>query len=149
MHKLIILFGRPSDSIAFLTGWQAFLHMAEQMPGLRREAVSLIESVIYAKGEAPFKIHEFYFDDRAALDAALADARGKEDKGVVPRGRITEIVGPATSGKVTLAEKVLVAAHRERHALVAWLDPSRTCDPDYLHRCGVDLRGIEYGALRR
>ena len=78
MHKLIILFGRPSDSIAFLTGWQAFLHMAEQMPGLRREAVSLIESVIYAKGEAPFKIHEFYFDDRAALDAALASDAGQQ-----------------------------------------------------------------------
>ena len=65
------------------------------------------------------------------LDAALG--------GGLPRGRITEIIGAATSGKVTLAAKVLAAAHAERDALVAWLDLPRTCDPDYLHRCGIDL----------
>ncbi len=66
------------------------------------------------------------------LDAALSI-------GGLPRGRITEIVGPATSGKVTLAAKVLAAAHGEREAVCAWLDLSRTCDPDYLRRCGLDL----------
>jgi len=65
------------------------------------------------------------------LDTALG--------GGLPRGRITEILGPATSGKVTLAAKTLSAAHGEREALVAWLDLPRTCDPDYLHRCGLDL----------
>jgi len=59
--------------------------------------------------------------------------------GGLPRGRITEILGPATSGKVTLAAKTLSTAHGERDALVAWLDLPRTCDPDYLHRCGLDL----------
>ena len=71
------------------------------------------------------------------LDAALVPngARG----GGLPRGRISEIIGPATSGKVTLAAKVLAAAQRERDAIVAWLDLARTCDPDYLDRCGLDL----------
>jgi recombination protein RecA len=71
------------------------------------------------------------------LDAALVPngARG----GGLPRGRISEIIGPVTSGKVTLAAKVLTAAQRERDALVAWLDLGRTCDPDYLDRCGLDL----------
>ena len=41
------------------------------------------------------------------LDAALGI-------GGLPRGRITEIIGPATSGKVTLAAKVLSAAHGTR-----------------------------------
>lgn len=77
MHKLIILFGQPSDPLAFLTGWQAFLQMAEQMPGLRRETVSLIEEVIHGETR-PFKIHEFHFDDRAALDAALASDAGQQ-----------------------------------------------------------------------
>lgn len=72
------------------------------------------------------------------LDAVLTESRFRGGGGL-PRGRITEIVGPATSGKVTLAAKVVAAAHRERGALAAWLDLSRTCDPDYLHRCGVDL----------
>ncbi len=67
----------------------------------------------------------------SALDAALG--------GGLPRGRITEIGGPATSGKVTLAAKALAAAQQDSQALVAWLDLSRTCDPDYLHRCGLAL----------
>ena len=66
-----------------------------------------------------------------ALDAALG--------GGLPRGRITEILGQATSGKLTLAAKTLAAAPAQRDALVAWLDLPRTCDPDYLHRCGLDL----------
>jgi recombination protein RecA len=73
----------------------------------------------------------------AELDVALAP-RGQKGGGL-PRGRISEIIGPATSGKVTLAAKVLASAQRERDALVAWLDPGRTCDPDYLDRCGLDL----------
>jgi recombination protein RecA len=71
------------------------------------------------------------------LDAALAP-HGQRGGGL-PRGRISEIIGPATSGKVTLAAKVLAAAQQERDAIVAWLDLGRTCDPDYLDRCGLDL----------
>lgn len=69
------------------------------------------------------------------LDAALGI-------GGLPRGRISEIMGQATSGKVTLAAKVLSAAHGEPNALVAWMDLSGTCDPGYLHRCGLDLERL-------
>jgi recombination protein RecA len=65
------------------------------------------------------------------LDAALG--------GGLPRGRLTEILGQVTSGKLTLAAKTLAAAQQEPGALVAWFDLPRTCDPDYLHRCGLDL----------
>lgn len=75
----------------------------------------------------------------AELDALL--------DGGLPRGRITEVTGPATSGKLTLAAKVIASAHstamsgahRERDAVAAWIDTWRTCDADYMHRCGVDL----------
>jgi recombination protein RecA len=67
----------------------------------------------------------------AELDALLA--------GGLPRGRISEISGPATSGKLTVAAKVIAAAHRERDAVAAWVDTWHTCDADYLHRCGIDL----------
>jgi recombination protein RecA len=70
-----------------------------------------------------------------ALDAALGI-------GGLPRGRISEVSGRVTSGKLTLAAKVLSAAQREPDALVAWLDLGRTCDPDYLYRCGVDLERL-------
>ena len=59
--------------------------------------------------------------------------------GGLPRGRISEVIGPATSGKLTLAAKVISAAHRERDAVAAWIDTWRTCDADYMHRCGIDL----------
>jgi len=79
MHKLIILFDRPVDAAGFASGWQTFLRLAEQMPGLRRESVSLIEDALYVgSGPRPYKIHEFYFADRAALDAALASAAGQQ-----------------------------------------------------------------------
>jgi recombination protein RecA len=67
----------------------------------------------------------------AELDAELG--------GGLPRGRVTEITGVATSGKVTLAAKVIASAQREREALAAWVDLNRNCDADYLHRCGVSL----------
>lgn len=66
------------------------------------------------------------------LDAALG--------GGLPQGRLSEIAGATTSGKLTLAAKTIAAAHRlDRDALAAWLDLPGTCDPDYLHRCGVVL----------
>lgn len=65
------------------------------------------------------------------LDAALG--------GGVPRGRITELSGQPTSGKATLAARLLASAQADRDALGAWLDLGCTCDPDYLHRCGLDL----------
>ena len=67
----------------------------------------------------------------ADLDALLG--------GGLPRGRISEVIGPATSGKLTLAAKVIAAAHRDRDAVAAWIDTWRTCDADYMHRCGIDL----------
>ena len=68
----------------------------------------------------------------AELDRALG--------GGLPQGRLTEISGPATSGKLTLAAKAISAAHRaDGDALAAWVDLSRTCDPDYLDRCGIAL----------
>ena len=79
MYKLVILFGQPSDLLEFDTGWQAFLGMVEQMAGLRRESVSLVSSMIFGDSKLrPFKIHELYFDDLPALEAALASEAGQQ-----------------------------------------------------------------------
>lgn len=102
MYKLIILFDQPPDPLAFIPGWQTFLQMAEQMPGLRRETVSLIEEAIYGE-TPPFKIHEFHFDDRAALDAALASEVGQQ---------AGEWLHQFTNGNFTL----LIATHQEATA---------------------------------
>ncbi len=60
--------------------------------------------------------------------------------GGIPQGRLTLLSGRTTSGKLTLAYKVLARAQDERPA--ALVDLSRSSDPDYLARCGVRLEGL-------
>ncbi len=67
----------------------------------------------------------------AKLDQALGI-------GGLPIGRVCEIVGPATSGKTTLALKFLVQA-QARGGQVAYVDQALYFDPDYAYRCGMDL----------
>lgn len=58
--------------------------------------------------------------------------------GGIPPGAISLLSGPSTSGKGTLACKLLANAQGP-YGAVALLDLRHTADPDYLHRCGVDL----------
>ena len=69
-----------------------------------------------------------------ALDTALGI-------GGLPHGRISEIVGVPTAGAATLALKTIAEAQASRGAAVI-IDMSRTFDPDYAQRCGVDLRRL-------
>ena len=69
--------------------------------------------------------------------------------GGVPLGAITLLSGRTTSGKLTVAYKLLANAQRDGRGRVAYtvalLDLSRTADPDYLHRCGLDLDALLIG----
>jgi recombination protein RecA len=66
-----------------------------------------------------------------ALDEALGI-------GGLARGRVSELLGPATSGKTTLALKFLAQAQADG-GMVGYVDCARTFDPDYAYRCGLDL----------
>lgn len=64
--------------------------------------------------------------------------------GGVPVSRMTLLSGQTTSGKLTLAYKLLANAQRKGRAKkatqpVAIIDLNQTSDPDYLARCGVCL----------
>ena len=62
--------------------------------------------------------------------------------GGIPRGTITTLYGQPTSGKVTLAARVLAQAQNRGRPVagpVAYIDLAHTCDADYLERCGVRL----------
>lgn len=61
--------------------------------------------------------------------------------GGVPRGRITEIYGPESSGKTTICQHVIAEAQR-RGGLCAYIDAEHALDPLYATRCGVDLNGL-------
>jgi recombination protein RecA len=73
-----------------------------------------------------------------ALDRALGI-------GGLPKGKVCEVVGPATSGKTTLALRFLARAQKGG-GQVAYVDQALYFDPDYAHRCGVDLSRLWVGA---
>ncbi|MFO1539999.1 MAG: recombinase RecA [Chloroflexota bacterium] len=66
-----------------------------------------------------------------ALDLALG-------VGGIPRGRITEIYGPESSGKTTLCQHVLAEAQR-KGGVVAFIDVEHALDPQYARACGVNV----------
>ena len=79
MYKLVILFMKPFAWATFEQGWQKFLGLAEQMPGLRKEVVSDMESLIFGPQALHYKkIHELYFDSQEDLEAALNSEAGQK-----------------------------------------------------------------------
>jgi recombination protein RecA len=66
-----------------------------------------------------------------ALDLALGI-------GGIPRGRITEIFGPESSGKTTLAQHIIAEAQK-RGGTVAYIDAEHALDPSYAANCGVNV----------
>jgi recombination protein RecA len=69
-----------------------------------------------------------------ALDLALG-------VGGIPRGRITEIFGPESSGKTTVCQHVLAEA-QARGGVVAFIDVEHALDPAYARACGVDVENL-------
>jgi len=58
--------------------------------------------------------------------------------GGVPRGRITEIYGPESSGKTTICQHIIAEAQR-MGGVAAFVDAEHALDPLYAQRCGVNL----------
>lgn len=74
----------------------------------------------------------------AHLSTGFAQLDALTGCGGVPLGALTLLSGRSTSGKLTLAYKLLAQAQVPSHT-VALLDLTHSADPDYLSRCGVDL----------
>ncbi len=66
-----------------------------------------------------------------ALDLALG-------VGGIPRGRITEVFGPESSGKTTLCQHFIAEAQR-RGGVAAFIDVEHALDPGYARACGVNV----------
>ena len=58
--------------------------------------------------------------------------------GGLPRGRISEIFGPESSGKTTLALQV-VAQAQKAGGIAAYIDVEHALDPGYAKKLGVDI----------
>ncbi|OGU09779.1 MAG: recombinase RecA [Gemmatimonadetes bacterium RBG_16_66_8] len=68
------------------------------------------------------------------LDAAIGI-------GGIPRGRVTEIFGPESSGKTTLALSVVANAQRTGGA-AAYIDAEHALDVEYAKKLGVDIDNL-------
>jgi len=69
-----------------------------------------------------------------ALDYALG-------VGGLPRGRVTEIYGPESSGKTTLALHVIAEAQKAG-GIAAIVDAEHAFDPTYARKLGVDINAL-------
>jgi len=61
--------------------------------------------------------------------------------GGLPRGRITEVYGPESSGKTTLCLHVIAEAQKTG-AACAFVDMEHALDPTYAAKLGVDVNGL-------
>ncbi len=66
-----------------------------------------------------------------ALDQALG-------VGGIPRGRMTEIFGPESSGKTTLGQHIIAEA-QQQGGTAAYVDVEHCFDPTYASHCGVNV----------
>src|SRR6202161_65107 len=61
--------------------------------------------------------------------------------GGFPRGRISEIFGPESSGKTAVALRVVAEAQR-RDGMAAYIDVEHALDPAYARKLGVDVDNL-------
>ncbi|MBC8333954.1 MAG: recombinase RecA [Anaerolineales bacterium] len=61
--------------------------------------------------------------------------------GGIPRGRITEIYGPESSGKTTICQHI-VAETQKLGGIAAFIDMEHALDPSYALKCGVDVDNL-------
>jgi recombination protein RecA len=85
-------------------------------------------------GEAHQLLVEAIPTGALSLDIALG-------VGGVPRGRITEIYGPESSGKTTICQHIVAEAQR-LGGTCAYVDMEHALDPVYASRCGVDVESL-------
>ncbi len=113
---------------------------AAERPGERGKAVDAAilaiekqfgRGSIMRLGSAERQVVDVIPTGSIALDLALG-------VGGIPRGRMTEIFGPESSGKTTLCQHILAEAQR-KGGVVAFIDVEHALDPGYARACGVNV----------
>jgi recombination protein RecA len=92
------------------------------------------EGTVMRLGEAKHLVVETIPTGSLSLDIALG-------VGGIPRGRVTEIYGPESSGKTTIAQHI-VAEAQKMGGTAAFVDMEHALDPIYARACGVDVDNL-------
>ncbi len=85
-------------------------------------------------GDSPVENVEVIHTGSIGLDAALGI-------GGLPRGRVTEIYGPESSGKTTLALHAIAEAQKAG-GIAAFVDAEHAFDRFYAHKLGIDIENL-------
>jgi len=85
-------------------------------------------------GEGPIAKIDSISTGSISLDWALGI-------GGIPRGRITEVYGPESSGKTTLCLSVIAEAQKQG-GIAAFIDAEHALDMNYAKRIGVDTNNL-------
>ncbi|MFC1997952.1 hypothetical protein ACFLXI_10190 [Chloroflexota bacterium] len=99
MYKLMIIIPPHIEEPVLTDGWPEFLHAAESMPDLQREASVRVSTSLYGTQEIGM-VHELFFETLADLQSAMQSPEG------LAAG---QIIQQLTQGQMTL----LIAEHRE------------------------------------
>ncbi len=92
------------------------------------------EGTIMRLGEAHHLTVDVIPTGSLSLDLALG-------VGGIPRGRVTEIYGPESSGKTTICQHI-VAEAQHMGGICAFVDMEHALDPRYAAACGVDIDNL-------
>jgi recombination protein RecA len=77
----------------------------------------------------------------AAIPTGAFNLDGAIGVGGIPKGRVTEIYGPESSGKTTLALHVIASAQHQG-GIAAFIDAEHALDADYARKLGVDIDNL-------
>ena len=91
-------------------------------------------SIMKMGPDAPRIIIESISTGAINLDAAIG-------VGGIPRGRVTEVYGPESSGKTTLCLHVVANAQRGG-GVAAYIDAEHALDTEYAKKLGVDIENL-------
>jgi recombination protein RecA len=92
------------------------------------------EGTIMRLGDATHMSVDVIPTGSLSLDIALG-------VGGIPRGRVTEIYGPESSGKTTICQHI-VAELQNMGGTAAFIDMEHALDPRYAAACGVDVENL-------
>ncbi len=92
------------------------------------------KGAVMKMGEGPIAKIDAISTGSISLDWALGI-------GGIPRGRISEIFGPESSGKTTLCLSVIAEAQRQG-GIAAFIDAEHALDLNYAKRIGVDTNNL-------
>ncbi len=111
----------------------------EQKLKIIDEAISSIEKT-YGKGSI-MKLGDGVINDVESIPTGSISLDVALGIGGVPRGRVTEIYGPESSGKTTLCLHIIAEAQKAG-GLAAFIDAEHALDVNYAKRLGVDTTNL-------